>query len=356
MPTVRGHHAIVALGAAVFLASMVHHGSELGSISGLTGPVVALAVDGGIAVAVVYAGRRVATAGFSPSEEWRIARFTLAGTVLAVAAIGATLAVRGFEGRPLAEPAFPLLVAAGAGSLGGAVAGYHAARQAAEARRARDAVRAVSIVNHLLRHDLRNDLTTISGYADLAAEDGERGDAVEVIARTASEGVDRIEEASAVADALLGDTDLGRVDLTDAVRRVTAGFADRSVVTVETDLNDEAPIAATVGVRSIVDNLIENAVEHGGAEPTVRVTVRDGDETVTLTVDDDGPGLPPDRRGPLTAGDDEDGGLWLVATLAAEYGGDVTVGESDLGGARFVVSFPRFDPARSAATTADADT
>ncbi|WP_049984309.1 ATP-binding protein [Halorubrum sp. BV1] len=356
MRTPRGHHAIVALGAAAFLASVVHHGSELGSTSSLAGPLVALAVDGGIAVAVVYAGRRIAAAGFSRAEEWRIARFTLAGTVLAVAAIGATLAVRGFEGRPLAEPAFPLLVAAGAGSLGGAIAGYHAARQAAETRRARNAVRAVSIVNHLLRHDLRNDLTTIRGYADLAAEGRGRADAADVIARAAEQGVDRIEEASGVADALLGDADLRRIDLTDAVRRVTAGVADRPSVTVETDLADEAVIAATEGVRSIVDNLIENAVEHGGSEPTVRVTVREGDEAVVLTVDDDGPGLPPERHGPLTADNDGNGGLWLVATLAAEYGGDVTVGESDLGGARFVVTFPRFDPARSAATTDDADT
>ncbi|WP_256403015.1 ATP-binding protein [Halorubrum salinum] len=356
MRTPRGHHAIVALGAAAFLASVVHHGSELRSTPSLTGPLVALAVDGGIAVAVVYAGRRVGAAEFSPSEEWRIARFTLAGTVLSVAAIGATLAVRGFEGRPLAEPAFPLLVAAGAGSLGGAIAGYHAARQAAETRRARNAVRALSIVNHLLRHDLRNDLTTIRGYADLAAEGNGRSDAADVIAQAAEAGVDRIEEASAVADALLGDAELRRIDLTDAVRRVTAGVADRPGVTVETDIDDGAAIAATDGVRSIVDNLIENAVEHGGTDPTVRVTVREGEETVVLTVGDDGPGLPPERHGPLTAGDDDDGGLWLVATLAAEYGGDVTVGESDRGGARFVVTFPRFDPARSAATTADADT
>ncbi|MFD1569974.1 ATP-binding protein [Halorubrum laminariae] len=349
MATVRGHHAIVALGAAALLASVFHHGSELNSLSNLTGPLVALTVDGGIALAVIYAGRRIASADFSPTEEWRIARWTVAGTVLAVTAIGATLVVRGFEGRALAEPPFPLLVAAGAGSLGGAIAGYHAARQAAEARRARDAVRAVSIVNHLLRHDLRNDLTTISGYADLAAEGDARGDAVEVIARTAAEGVDRIEETSAVADALLGNTDLRRVDLTDAVRRVTAGFADRSAVTVETDLDDDAPIAATDGVRSIVDNLIENAVEHGGPEPTVRVTVRDGDETVTLTVDDDGPGLPAERHGPLVKVDEEAGGLWLVATLAAEYGGDVVADDADLGGARFVVTFPRFDPSEYAA-------
>ncbi|WP_164932776.1 ATP-binding protein [Halorubrum amylolyticum] len=377
----RGHRIIADIGIALFLAAAVHHGFEVGSVAGAAGPLLALALDGGIAVAVVYAGSRVAAVDFEPTEERRVARWTVVGTLTAVGAIGATFLVRAFEGRPLVEPAFPLLVAAGAGALAGTVAGYYAVRSAAEARRARDATRAVSFVNHLLRHDLRNDLSAIRGYADLA--DGEvdpdgsprdlDADTVPdsppsaVIARKAEEGLDRIEATGAVADALLGRSSLRRVDLAETTRDVLAGVADRPGVTVDADIADAAPVRANDGLRSVVDNLVENAVEHAGPEVTVRVAVRDGDERVTLTVADDGPGIPPERRESLLgdagadavatgvapgddrSGDEETeadavGGLRIVSTLVDRYGGDLAIGESDLGGVRVEVSLPRAEP------------
>ncbi|TKX74322.1 hypothetical protein EXE46_09460 [Halorubrum sp. GN11_10-6_MGM] len=335
---------------------------------------------------MVVAGRRIAARDLSRAEEWRVARWTAAGIVLAVAAFAATLAVRVFEGRPLVEPLFPMLVAAGAGSLGGAIAGYYAVRQAAETRRARDAVRAVSFVNHLLRHDLRNDLSTIRGYADLLADaddhatgtDGTTGttgtDYAATVAAKADEGLDRIEATSAVADAILGDADTSRVDLAEMTRNVLSSVADEEGVTVETDLPETAPVAANDGVRSIVHNLVENAVEHAGPDVAVRVTLRvggagaafqgdgdvsGGDDEVVLVVEDDGPGLPSEiRDGSFFAdGRAQDGtdgpnggnvsGLRLAATLAEAYGGSLDAGESGLGGARFAVTL-QHAPAGSA--------
>ena len=351
MPTLRGHHAVSLLGVGLLAAAALHHLDEVERIGTTAGPLLAFAFDGGIGVGVLAAGRRIADRGLSPAEEWRVARWTATGTVLAVAAFAATLAVRAFEGRPLVEPAFPMLVAAGVGSLGGAVAGYYAVRQAAEARRARDAVRAVSFVNHLLRHDLRNDLSTIRGYAGLLADDADGSDHAETVAAKADEGLDRIEATSAVADAVLGDADLGRVDLVATVRNVLSGVAHDESVTVETDLPETAPIAANDGVRAIVHNLVENAAEHAGPEVTVRVAVDIDDDGVTLIVADDGPGLPPavrDRlRAPDERRDDEVSGLQLVATLTEAYDGSLEVGESEHGGARFAATLPHA-PADSA--------
>lgn len=345
MSTVRGHHAISAVGGAVLLGAVLYHWNEVEIVGGAIGPVLALVLDGGIAFGVMYAGRRLGGMGFSPSEEWRIAGWTLAGGAVAAGAFGATLAVRALEGRPLVEPAFPTLVAVASGCLAGTVAGYYAVRQAAEAQRSRDAVRAVSFVNHLLRHDLRNDLTAIRGYAELLQEtdDGGASDHAAVVARKADEGLDRIETTSALADALLDDTEFDRVDLAETARHVVAGFRDRPEVTVETDIDDTAPVTANEGLRSVVDNLVENAIEHAGPGVTVRVTVRDDGETVTLTVDDDGPGLPPERsdRPFRTDSDGETGGLALVGTLVREYGGSVSAGDADLGGARIEVTLPR---------------
>jgi two-component system sensor histidine kinase PhoQ len=69
--------------------------------------------------------------------------------------------------------------------------------------------------------------------------------------------------------------------------------------------------------------------------------VRDGDRVV-LAVEDDGPGIDPDRgrellqRG-VRADESVPGhgiGLAVVRDIASAYGGDVTIGRSPLGGAR----------------------
>ncbi|WP_050031867.1 sensor histidine kinase [Halorubrum halophilum] len=138
-----------------------------------------------------------------------------------------------------------------------------------------------------------------------------------------------------------------------------AGTADHPGVTVDADIAEAAPVRANEGLRSAVDNLVENAIEHAGPE----VTVRDGDERVTLTVADDGPGIPPERRDSLLdeggvtgldrgddgsdegdTGDGAVGGLQIVSTLVDRYGGDLAIGESDLGGARIQVTLPRAEP------------
>jgi signal transduction histidine kinase len=102
------------------------------------------------------------------------------------------------------------------------------------------------------------------------------------------------------------------------------------------------------GLRLLVDNLLENAIRHGGS--TVRVTLRrlDG-ESLLLSVEDDGPGIPSvDRehiferfqRGSGAVGPGSGLGLALVAQQASLHGGGVEVGDSPLGGASFEVRLP----------------
>jgi two-component system sensor histidine kinase PrrB len=102
------------------------------------------------------------------------------------------------------------------------------------------------------------------------------------------------------------------------------------------------------GLRLLVDNLLENAVRHGGS--TVRVTLRrlDG-ESLLLSVEDDGPGVPSVerehiferfQRGSRAIGPGSGLGLALVAQQASLHGGGVVVGNSPLGGASFEVHLP----------------
>jgi two-component system sensor histidine kinase PrrB len=103
------------------------------------------------------------------------------------------------------------------------------------------------------------------------------------------------------------------------------------------------------GLRSLLDNLLENAARHGRTGGTVRVTLRGG-EVPELLVEDDGPGISSDDRARIfepfvRLGDGDEGsglGLALVAQQARHHGASIEVGGSnDLGGARFEVRFVR---------------
>jgi signal transduction histidine kinase len=99
----------------------------------------------------------------------------------------------------------------------------------------------------------------------------------------------------------------------------------------------------------MLGNLVENAAKYGGGR--VFVTVEPRDLTVDILVEDDGPGIPEERRGELftrgarldTTGKPGTGlGLAIVRDVAEIYGGSITLEESeDLGGLLARLTLPR---------------
>ena len=102
-------------------------------------------------------------------------------------------------------------------------------------------------------------------------------------------------------------------------------------------------------IRRAVANLVDNAVKYGGC---VRVDVVRDASRITIVVDDDGPGIPPEEqekvfapfyrrepaRDPAKAGVGL--GLSIARTVAREHGGDVTLGNHSTGGLRALIELP----------------
>jgi signal transduction histidine kinase len=134
------------------------------------------------------------------------------------------------------------------------------------------------------------------------------------------------------------------VDLHEVAQAALAAAAERHP---EVDFACEAEAVEidgwAPGLRSLVDNLLENAARHGGRR--VRLTL----DPHGLAVEDDGPGIPEEQRervfAPFARGDDSTEGsglgLAIVAQQAELHGATVTAGASEsLGGARLAVSWP----------------
>jgi signal transduction histidine kinase len=106
-------------------------------------------------------------------------------------------------------------------------------------------------------------------------------------------------------------------------------------------------------LASLVRNLIDNAVRH--AATRVAVSLRTAGPFVRLTVDDDGPGIAPadrqkvfERFARLEDGRTRDAGgsglgLALAKRIVEAHDGRIFVETAALGGASFVVEFPRLD-------------
>ena len=205
-----------------------------------------------------------------------------------------------------------------------------------------------------IAHDVRNPLDVASAHLQAARE---TGDATHF--ESVADAHDRIE--TIVADVLTlvrGDgIERESVDLA-----ATARSAWNSVRTGDATLSVESPLPQASGDRErlerLFENLFRNAVEHAGPDPAVRIgriesdsadSDTDGPESGTdelsgFYVADDGPGVPPDRRGDLFesgVSTDNDGtglGLAISARIIRSHGWQIRLGNGRTSGARFEVT------------------
>ena len=133
------------------------------------------------------------------------------------------------------------------------------------------------------------------------------------------------------------------VNLSAVLEEVAAG-ARRSGAAVEVD----APPALTLSlranaVRRAITNLVDNARRHAHR---VALAAMPQGRMVFVTVDDDGPGIPPERRESVFRPFESDaaGGTGLGLTIARDivraHGGEIRLEDSPLGGLRARISLP----------------
>ncbi len=113
-------------------------------------------------------------------------------------------------------------------------------------------------------------------------------------------------------------------------------------------------------LKQVLVNLVENAVLSAKASGQIPVIVEIScvvaPGVVELCVDDNGPGIAPEMRERVfepyetTRVQGSGLGLAIVKKIVLDHGGEVGVGESPLGGARFVIRLRRSERQTSAAT------
>jgi len=354
--------------------------SELHRVSSYLDLVVGACASG--VVAVDHAGR-VTTANAAAADALRVAIDPLIGAdyraafpdaplwrLLAGApAVGAyerTVRLPDGSRRVLAAKASPLRAADG--TLIGAVEVFE---DVTEVRRLRETVDRADRLAQLgemaagVAHEIRNPLNGIEGFASLLARDLAEGDPKRRYAKLIVEGVRNLNRT---VTGLLEFTKPRRPDrqphppreLAEAcLELVRAELAVKGEPAPAIELVDRWSGAAVPcdgpQLKQVLLNLVQNAVQAvqdaRGADGHVRLTLEpagdeDDDSGIAFTVDDDGPGVPPEARQriftPFFTTKDHGTGLGLAVSYSIVdlHGGSLGVEDSPLGGARFRVVLP----------------
>ena len=203
-------------------------------------------------------------------------------------------------------------------------------------------------------HELRTPLTSALLNLELLVEQlqGEPADMAEAALRS-TQRMDRLVDDLLLLARAEGPPTHPRttVDLAEVLRAVDLEL--RPLVEAQELSVDPGP-AVVMGERDelhrLVLNLVENSLWHTPAGTQVRVSSRTEGDDVVVTVEDDGPGIPPDlerdlfdrfTRGSRTGSGGSGLGLAIVRALAEAHGGTVSlVSEPGREGAKFVVRLP----------------
>lgn len=215
-------------------------------------------------------------------------------------------------------------------------------RRGRELVEARDRLRQTMLAS--LAHDFRTPLTVISGQLELICDTSvqarEALHAARRLERTMADllGVARLEDGSLV----VRHESLDPVDVVAAALERVIPLAG---VAVRSDMASDLPFVAgdAVLLQHVLVNLLDNATRH--ARSAVLVRVRPVGDAVEFSVEDDGPGIPPEGRERLferftriEGSDRTDGsglGLAIVKGFADAMAMNITISDVDPTGARF---------------------
>lgn len=267
--------------------------------------------------------------------------------------------------RPSAAPALSVeetrLLAAAADLIGQALTREHLVGAAAELEISRRSDDLKSALLDSVTHDLRTPLASIRAAAGSLADEsismgaGERRAAAASIDREAqrlNRLVDNLLDMSRIrAGVLIPHRELVPLEeLTDPpVERASTRLGGRHLA-VEIEANLPPLWVDPVLLDEALANLLDNAIRHTPTTTSIRLTaaLSPSGDAVRITVEDDGPGVPPDQVGRLFerfapgSGHRSGFGLGLAVArgMVEAMGGSISAAESDLGGLAISIELP----------------
>jgi signal transduction histidine kinase len=267
--------------------------------------------------------------------------------VMAVVITAVTLALLR-PGSVIPDPEGTLLSLAALGGAGGLAIGLHEGRAITQSRQREEADQEAAAhrrrkeleeIQSVIAHDVKSPLYGIYGNIDLARDTGDLAH-LDDAERAAKRVEELVEDLRRLAREGVAVADPDSVPLADVVHEVWGGLGKSEATLDVVDLEGATVEADRRRLTRLLDNLLRNALTHGGSD--VRIEVGALDDASGFYVQDDGLGFPGGPEKALEVGytSHKEGtgfGLPLVDRIARAHGWSLDLDESADGGARIEV-------------------
>lgn len=197
------------------------------------------------------------------------------------------------------------------------------------------------IINRILRHDLTNNLFMIKTALDhyrIVKEDKW----LESAEAKADRSFELIDQMRSLESIVASGGSMRPVDLREAMERIRTGFE------IPIEIDCDVKVMADDALYSVIENIIRNAIKHGGTDRIEVVCFDEGDNDVRLDMIDHGSGIPDEIIDRIfdetfkygnTAGTGI--GLYIAKRTVERYGGRIKVSKTPGGGATFSIWLAR---------------
>lgn len=230
-----------------------------------------------------------------------------------------------------AEPIYEPSVGSNARTTEHIIGAQVMVRNASE-RRKREGL--ISVINRVLRHNVRNKLTVINGHAKMLAAELEDSNASKAdrILDAGNHLLNLSESARRIESHRELSPKLEPRDLVPIVNELLAQLNEEyPEASVATDVPETAIAETQPRIKTALWEILDNAAQHTGPEPTIDVDVSVTDEQILIKICDYGPGLPEPDEKVLTTGEEDplvhgQGlGLFLAHWIITNLDGRVSV-------------------------------
>lgn len=318
------------------------------SVSGHLTGLVAAGFGVVVALAFLAGGIAVYRSALRTTHVARVAGWNLLGVVVTVLVLALVGVYQQSAGGVVRDPLFSAAVVVGLSAVAHVLIGLNDVRRIRTRELARQHQKS-SVINRLVRHNLRHTAQLLVGWGDrlLTTEEPAERAAIGSKLKTTGDDLAAVYDQVETVSKLVEERDAARedVDVRQQLRHVVAELSEAYPdATISVRGDDDVAVVAGPTLETAFGEVVENALEHGGEDPTVDVGVEQAGDRVVVRVTDDGPGIPEAQRELVDESADETSlshanglGLWLSKWIVEAYGGTLRLPKPEGSGA--VVEF-----------------
>lgn len=201
------------------------------------------------------------------------------------------------------------------------------------------------VLGRLTRHDVRNKLSTVTGYSYILKKKyGDQADvanALQSMEQAVAQSTEIFDFAKVYEQ--LGTEDLSYVDVEAKINEACALFSDP----LPTMMNGckGLTVLADSFLRQLFYNFIHNTMKYGKKTTIIKILYQLNPENLQLIYEDDGVGIPAENKSHLfkegfSTGGSTGYGLFLIKKMMDIYGWQIEENGEPGQGAKFVITIP----------------